>query len=65
MQTSHESHASTGGGKFKADTTKKFFSAILIAGLLLTGCGAEKNSPPVVAEADANCRHKRGIFGAA
>ena len=26
--------------------TKKFLSAILVAGLLLTGCGAEKNSPP-------------------
>lgn len=33
-----------------ADTTKKFLSAILIAGLLLTGCGAEKNSPPVEVE---------------
>ena len=26
--------------------TKKFLSAILVAGLLLTGCGTEKNSPP-------------------
>lgn len=26
--------------------TKKFLSAILVAGLLLTGCGAEKNSSP-------------------
>ena len=27
--------------------TKKFLSAILIAGLFMTGCGTEKNSPPV------------------
>ena len=27
--------------------TKKFFGAILIAGLLLSGCGADKNSAPV------------------
>ena len=27
--------------------TKKFLSAILIAGIFLSGCGAEKNSPPV------------------
>ena len=27
--------------------TKKFFGAILIAGLLLSGCGVEKNSEPV------------------
>ena len=30
--------------------TKKFLSAILIAGLLLTGCGTEKNPPPVEME---------------
>lgn len=29
---------------------KKFFGAILIAGLLLTGCGSEKNPPPVEVE---------------
>ena len=27
--------------------SKKFFGAILIAGLLMTGCSADKNSPPV------------------
>ena len=30
--------------------TKKFLSAILIAGLFLTGCGSEKNPPPVEVE---------------
>ena len=30
--------------------SKKFLSAILIAGLFLTGCGSEKNPPPVEVE---------------